>query len=59
MDSRKGNGGWWPWLHMTPLEFPDLLWEVVVLGPQVSRCVRSITGEKGGPKRLKELPSAT
>lgn len=36
LNSRLQEGEWgWPWLHMTPLEYPDLLWEVVVLGPQV------------------------
>lgn len=36
LNSRLQEGEWgWAWLHMTPLEYPDLLWEVVVLGPQV------------------------
>ena len=40
MGSSRGEAGslWktrWPWLHATPLEFPDLFWEMAVLGPQV------------------------
>lgn len=46
-------------------QFPDLLWEVAMLGPQVclvgeTTCIRSIRGEKkGGPERLRELSRAT
>lgn len=25
----------WPWLYMAPFEYPDLLCEVAMMGPQV------------------------
>lgn len=60
VDPKKGKKGsvWktrWPSLHVTLLEFPDLFWEVGASGQAwwEKLDMVSITGEKGGPERLK------